>query len=517
MHMVMEDKSNQVITKQSSPDQLPDNVHTLREMVLTLLADVDDKNVRLMDLESQLAWFRQHTFGRRSEKYAVDHPVLFDLLGQDESPSEAPKALAKTEPSEGKSRRNGRKPLPAHLPREQIEHPVSEDELTCDQCGCRKERIGQEISEELDYVPASFIVREHIRPKYACKQCQSGVVIAEMPERPIDKGRAGTGLFSHVIVSKYADHLPLHRQEAIYKRHGLDIRRSTLCDWVAQSADLLWPLVKEMKRWILRSPKLHTDDTPVPVRNGPRKQIRKGYLWVYVDIGNNVVFDYTPSRNREGPVGFLGDYEGYIQADAYSGYDEVFAKGKATEVACWAHTRRKFYEAKDIAPAIAHEALVLIRDLYKIERRAKAEDLKGDALYRLRQDNSKQILETFEQRLKIWSQQVLPKSPMAQAIGYAQGQWDALIRYVDDPILAIDNNLAERLLRKVTLGRKNWLFAGSDQGGHRAAIHYSLISSCKLCGIDPFFYIKDVLDRISTHPASRIAELLPANWKPLQP
>jgi len=514
--MVMEDKSNQVINKQSSPDQLPDNVHTLREMVLTLLADVDDKNVRLMDLESQLAWFKRHTFGRRSEKYPVDHPVLFDLLGQDEAPSEAPEAPAKTEPSEGESRRNGRKPLPAHLPREQVEHPVCEEDLTCDQCGCRKERIGQEVSEELDYIPASFVVREHIRPKYACKQCQGGVVIAEMPDRPIDKGRAGTGLFSHVIVSKYADHLPLHRQESIYQRHGLDLRRSTLCDWVAQSADLLRPLVEEMKRRILQSPKLHTDDTPVPVRNGPRKQIRKGYLWVYVDIGNNVVFDYTPSRGREGPVGFLGDYEGYIQADAYSGYDEVFAKGKATEVACWAHTRRKFYEAKDTAPAIAHEALVLIRDLYKIERQAKAEDLKGDALYRVRQSESKPILDTFEQRLKIWSQQVLPKSPMAQAIGYAQGQWNALTRYVGDPILAIDNNLAERLLRKVTLGRKNWLFAGSDQGGHRAAIHYSLISSCKLCGIDPFFYIKDVLDRISTHPANRIAELLPANWKPLQ-
>jgi len=514
--MVMEDTSNQVITKQTSPDQLPDNVQTLREMVLTLLADVDDKNLRLLDMESQLAWFKRHTFGRRSERYPVDHPVLFDLLAQGESPVETPKAPAKSESSEGKSRRNGRKPLPAHLPREQIEHHVCEDDLTCDQCGGRKERIGQEVSEELDYIPASFIVREHIRPKYACKQCQSGVVIADLPDRPIDKGRAGTGLFSHVIVSKYADHLPLHRQESIYKRHGLDLHRSTLCDWVAQSADLLWPLVQQMKRHILQSPKLHTDDTPVPVRNGPRKQIRKGYLWVYVDIHNNVVFDYTPTRSREGPVGFLGEYSGYIQADAYPGYDELFAKGKATEVACWAHTRRKFYDAKDTAPAIAHEALVLIRDMYKIERKAKEEGLNGDALHCLRQTYSKPILETFEQRLKIWSQQVLPKSPMFQAIGYAMGQWDALIRYVDDPILAIDNNLAEQLLRKVTLGRKNWLFAGSDQGGHRAAIHYSLISSCKLCGIDPFFYIKDVLERISTHPASRIDELMPANWKSYQ-
>jgi transposase len=516
--MVKEDPTNRVITKQTSPNQLPDNVETLREMVLTLLSDVDDKSLRMLDLESQLAWFKRHTFGRRSEKYPIDHPVLFDLLTQqakqEDLPAEEKESDQADEPKP--SNRNGRKPLPAHLPREQVEHPVSEKQRSCAQCGQEKERIGQEVSEELDYVPSSFVVREHIRPKYACKHCQDGVVIAEMPDRPIDKGRAGTGLFSHIIVSKYGDHLPLHRQEAIYQRHGLDLRRSTLCDWVAQSADLLAPIVLEMKRQIQQSPKLHTDDTSVPVRNGPRKQIRKGYLWVYVDIHNHVAFDFTPNRSREGPVAFLEDYAGYIQADAYPGYDEVFAKGKATEVACWAHARRKFYDAKDTDPAVGHEALLLIGQLYKIERQAKDQGLDDVALHRLRQEQSKPILEVIEERLKVWGQSVLPKSPMAQAIGYAQNQWEALIRYAEDPILAIDNNLAERTIRKVTLGRKNWLFAGSDKGGERAAIHYSLISSCQLCGIDPFFYIKDVLDRINTHPASRIAELLPPNWKPLE-
>jgi len=473
--MVMEDTSRQVITAQSSATTLPEDVGTLRQMVLGLLADVDAKNVRLMDLQQPLAWFQRHTFGRRSEKYPADHPVLFDLLQplSSDGPVTAASSPAK-EPDQkaakqSSSRRNGRAPLPAHLPREQIEHSVAEAKLTCARCGRRKNRIGQEVTEELDYVPASFVVREHIRPKYACKHCQDGVVIAELPDRPIDKGRAGTGLFSHILVSKYADHLPLHRQEGIYRRHGLDLRRSTLCDWVAQSAALLEPIVLEMKRQVLTSPKLHTDDTSVPVRNGPRKQIRKGYLWVYVDIANNVVFDYTPTRRRAGPVNFLGDYKGFVQADAYAGYDVIFAQGKATEVGCWAHTRRKFYDAKDTAPAVAHEALLLIRELYKIERQAKDEHLEADALRRLRRDHSQPVLATIEKRLPVWSQSVLPKSPMAQAIGYAQGQWEALVRYADNPLLAIDNNLAERTLRTVTLGRKNWLFAGSDAGARRAA------------------------------------------------
>jgi transposase len=485
--------------------------------VLSLLADVDAKNLRLMDLQQQLAWFQRHTFGRRSEKYLADHPVLFDLLNPvaSETPAVEDSASSREsdKPTKTSSRCNGRAPLPAHLPRETIEHPVPEAQLTCGRCGQSKTRIGEEVSEELDYVPASFVVRRHIRPKYACKHCQDGVVIAELPDRPIDKGRAGTGLFSQILVSKYADHVPLHRQEGIYRRHGLELPRSTLCDWVAQSAALLEPLVVAMKRQILTGPKLHTDDTPVPVRNGPRQQIRQGYLWVYIDPKKNVVFDYTPTRQRAGPMDFLGDYDGFIQADAYAGYDAVFAQGKATEVGCWAHTRRKFYEAKDTAPAVAHESLLLIRDLYRIERQAKDEHLEGQALLRLRQEHSQPILATIAERLAIWSQSVLPKSPMAQAIGYAQGQWQALIRYAENPLLAIDNNLAERTLRMVALGRKNWLFAGSDAGARRAAILYSLIGSCKLCQIDPFYYLKDTLERVSHHPARRIGELLPRQWR----
>ena len=513
--MVMEDTSQHVITAQTSQTQLPQDVHTLRQMVQTLLQDVDQKAMRLQDLESQLAWFKRHTFGKRSEKYPVDHPTLFDMVAQgDLAVAEDPKP-SKPDKSTASSKRNGRQPLPAHLPREPIEYPLPEDQRVCGQCGQVKTQIGQEVTEELDYIPASFIVRQHIRPKYACKQCQDGVVIADLPDRPVDKGRAGTGLFSHVIVSKYGDHLPLHRQEEIYKRHGLDLRRSTLCDWVAQSADLLKPIALAMKREILQSPKLHTDDTSVPVRNGPRKQIRKGYLWVYVDMLNNVFFDYTRHRAAEGPQGIMSGYTGYIQADGYAGYDALYGPGKASEVACWAHTRRKFYDNKASQREVAHEALVLIGELYKIERQAKTQHLDADALYELRQCQSKPVLAKIDERRQVWAKSVLPQNPISKALVYLNNQWDALNRYTEDPILSIDNNLAERTIRRVTLGRKNWLFAGSDAGGDRAAIHYSLVASCKLCKIDPFHYIKDVLDRISSHPASRITELLPSNWKPM--
>ena len=235
---------------------------------------------------------------------------------------------------------------------------------------------------------------------------------------------------------------------------------------------------------------------------------------VAIDVNHHVVFDYTPNHCREGPVEFLGDYAGYLQADAYAGYDAVFEKGYATEVGCWAHARRKFYDAQETDPVRGHALLALIGRLYEIERQAKAEKRDADGIQALRQECSRPILEQIQQRLETFSIEVLPKSPMGQAIGYARGQWQALNRYVQNGILGIDNNLSERTLRMVVLGRKNWLFAGHDNGGRRAAVIYSLVANCKLCHVDPFVYLQDVLDRVSTHPANRITELLPANWHP---
>lgn len=507
---VTQPDGSRVIDARTPADQLPEDIHVLRRMVLQLLANVDN-------LQHELGWYKRHLFGRRSERLDPNQQMLFDLLGQAIEQREAASKAPVPKPASKCSQRNGRVALPKHLPRERIEYHPPEQALHCPVCGGRKEPMGEEVTEQLDYVPASFIVRQHVRVKYACKRCQEGVVIADLPARPIEKGRPGEGLLAHVLTSKYCDHLPLHRQEAIFQRHGVEIARSTLCDWVGECAMLLTPLVQEMHRQILQSPKIHTDDTPVPARNGSGKEIHKGFLWAYIDIANNVVFDYTAGHSREGPARWLGEYAGYLQADAYKGYDALFAKGHAIEVACWAHTRRKFFEAQDSDPARAAEMLVLIGDLYDVERRAKDEDLDRDQIKALRQQQSQPILAVIEQRLEQWVPQVLPKSPMGQAIGYARGQWQALNRYTQDGLLSIDNNLAERVLRTVAIGRKNWLFVGHDNGGHRAATIYSLVASCKLCQIDPFVYLRDILERINTHPASRIAELLPRNWKPAHP
>jgi transposase len=411
---------------------------------------------------------------------------------------------------------HGRNPLPKDLPREVIEIDPPDEEKTCPVCHKEKQRIGSEETEKLEYVPASFYVKKYVRYKYACKACESHISIGQLPPMAIDKGIPGEGLLAHIITSKYCDHNPLNRLEGILKRHGVDINVSTMCDWVGKSADLLAPLVKRMHEKILQSPKINTDDTSIPVKSKKRRgSTYKGYLWVYVDDKHNVVFDFTPTRSREGPLKFLGAYSGYVQADAYSGYDEFFRKSDATEVGCNSHARRKFDYSLDTDPVRAARMLVLWGRLYDIERKAKDENYSSAQLLEARQKEAKPILAEIKTVLDEYKNQVLPKSPIGKAITYSLNQWEALNRYVDDPMLEIDNNLSERTLRMVVIGRKNYMFAGSEAGAWRAAIIYSLVASCKLNEIDPFRYFRDVLARVSTHPADKIDELLPSEWKKL--
>ena len=514
------------ITADTPREQLPTDVATLQEMILQLLADVNAKVRSIFDLQQQLERLRRHMFGRRSEKFNPAQMALFDQLAQEltsqaaaAAPAETPVATT-TEPSataatpSRKTRgAHGRALLPEHLPHERIEYHPPQAQQQCSACGQAKQVIGEEVTQELDYVTASIVVRDHARIKYACRQCEAEVSIGEAPARPIDKGLPGPGLLAQVLTSKYADHLPLNRQEGVFARQGVDISRSTMCGWVRDSAALLNPIVIELKREVLNSKKIHTDDTTVPVQDESRTQTRRAYLWVYIGDQGDVVFDFTPTRSRDGPLKFLGKYEGYLQADAYKGYDEVFRACAVIEVACWAHARRYFYDARTSDAARAHQMLALIGRLYDVERQAKEQALDADGIRQLRQERSQPILDEIGRCLEQWSVQVLPKSPLGEAVTYARGQWQALTRYVADGDLDIDNNAAERALRMVAIGRKNWLFAGSDAGGERAAIIYSLVASCKLAGIDPFAYLRDVLDRISTHPASRIAELTPRGWK----
>ena len=495
---------------------LPTDPLTLQSLVLELLGTVQEKDRRIDQLSSQLELLKRHLFGRRSEKLDAGQMPLD--LGELSVPEVEEVATPEPEESrcEGVRRGHGRRRLPAHLPRQRFEHDVPESERTCRECRHSLVRIGEEVSEQLEYVPASFFVREHVRIKYACPDCEGSVVIGSAPAQPIDKGLPGPGLMAHVLTSKYSDHLPLNRLEGIFSRHGVELSRSTLCDWVAAGARLLEPVVEVMKKEVLASRKIHTDDTPVPVLDKGREVTRTGRLWVYVGDGDHeeVVFDYTPDRSRDGPQSFLSGYKGYQQADAYAFYNGIYAGQEVIDVGCLAHARRKFFDAMKSDGRRCPIALGFIRRLYEVERRAR--DLDAAARGVLRESESGPVLTQLKAWLDEQNPSVPPKSPLGVAIGYALSQWRALTRYLDDGILDIDNNAAERALRRVAVGRKNWLFAGSDEGGRRAAVIYSLVASCARLKINSYAYLRDVLERLPTHPPAALAALTPQAWKAAQ-
>ena len=492
---------------------LPTDPLTLQSLVLELLGSLQEKDRRIDQLSSQLELLKRHLFGRRSEKLDAGQMPLD--LGELSVPEVAEVATPEPEESrsEGVRRGHGRRRLPAHLPRQRFEYDVPESERTCRECRHSLVRIGEEVSEQLEYVPASFFVREHVRIKYACPDCEGSVMIGSAPAQPIDKGLPGAGLMAHVLTSKYCDHLPLNRLEGIFARHGVELSRSTLCDWVAAGARLLEPVVEVMKQEVLASRKIHTDDTPVPVLDKGREVTRTGRLWVYVGDADHegVVFDYTPDRSRDGPQSFLSGYKGYLQADAYAGYDGIYAGNEVIEVGCWAHARRKFFDAMKSDGRRCPIALGFIRRLYEVERRAR--DLDEAARCALRQNESAPVLAQLKAWLDKQSPSVAPKSPLGVAIGYTLSQWTALTRYLEEGFLDIDNNAAERALRRVAVGRKNWLFAGSDEGGRRGAVIYSLVASCARLKISPYDYLRDVLERLPTHSPDALAALTPQAWK----
>ena len=505
---------------QTAPE-LPDSVEQCHALIRGLAADNRKLSARVEQLLRRL-------FGTRSERLDPDQLTMFAEAWAAENA--APTPAEEEAPQEIKPRKkgHGRKPLPADLPRERVEHDVAPEEKVCACCGEEKQRIGETVTEQLEYVPASLYVIEHAQLKYACKACQEGVVVGGKPAQPIEKSLAGPGLLAHVITSKYCDHLPLHRQEGILKRHGVDLSRKTLCDWVIRSAFVLEPVVEAMTARVLQSKVIHTDDTPVQVQDPEKKRAtRKACLWPYVGDEDQpyTVFDYTPGRGREGPETFLRDYIGekgcprYIQCDAYAGYNGLFAKDRhVLEVACWAHARRKYDEAKTSDPVRAHRALLQIKEFYKIEAELREETAglpraEADALrHARRQEESLPLIEDFETWAKAAYAAVLPKSPMGAALNYSLENWSALLRYTEDPALNIDNNAAERAIRAIAVGRKNWLFLGSDDGGRAAAIHFSLIASAKRHGLDPFAYLRDLLRRIPTHPNRDIQSLFPDRW-----
>jgi transposase len=488
------------------------DLESARALIATLQAELRKAQRENAQLRHQLDVLCRRLFGKKSEK--VDPRQLqlaLEQLANEPGPVAEPIEMDSGEtPVRAHTRRHthGRQPLPADLPRQVLTIDIPESDKTCT-CGTRKVVIGTTDSEKLDYVPASFRILQTSRLKYACPACHEGVVEAPAPPQAVEKSLAAEGLLAHVVVSKYADHLPLHRLEGIFARHGVTLARSTLCDWVADVATALAPIGDELRRQITASRYLQTDDTPVTVLDANGHSF-KGRLWTYLDpLGGQVVFDATATHERAGPETFLAAFSGYLQADAYTGYDALYRSGRITEVACWAHSRRRFVEALDpdtnAAPVIA-----LIQQLYQVERaagEASPEERKA-----IRQRDSGPLLARLDILRHELTAQALPKSPLGEALRYLDRQWLALRRFLEDGDLIIDNNNAERQLRTVAVGRKNWLFAGSMAGAHRAALLYSLIQSCRLAGVPPFEYLRDVLLRVATHPQHGIQQLTPKGW-----
>jgi len=503
------------------PDNLPNDAAALQQMLLRTMAQLDATQEQLAVKEHELQrvrhWLEQllrHRYGQKRERVDENQLFLFavEIASLRQDPPREPKPAHDPRPAPAG---HGRQRLPKSLERRRVVFDLAAGERQCPECQNELRHIGEEVSERLEYVPASLHVIEEACQKYACtKGCT--VVTAAKPPAPVEKGMAGPGLLAHVAVSKYGDHLPLHRQESIFARQGVELSRKTMCDWMRQCAELVTPLFDLMKDRALSSKVVQTDDTPVPVLDPELPHTRKGRIWTYVGDSAHpyTVYDYTPNRSRAGPDEFLKEFRGYLQADAYSGYDEIYkdAERGVTEVACMAHARRKYFEAQSSDVMRSMVMLAYMHLLYDVEREAREGGLGAVQRHALRQARSVPILADIKAYLDRERPQVLPKSPIGQAIGYTLSNWDALVRYCQDGDLEIDNNGAERSLRGVAVGRRNWTFFGSDTGGHTAAVLTSLIATCKRHHIDPFAYLRDVFQRISAHPKNQLAELLPDKW-----
>lgn len=514
-------------------DTLPDDVATLQALLLAsdarlmqltntiaahdavvqdLREQVSSSALEIEHLKLLIAKLKRMQFGRKSEK--LDRQIEQLELKLEDLQADQAQADAAPQTSSKKTRTTReRKPLPAHLPRDEQIHAPGEE--ACPTCGAELRHLGDDIAEQLEFVPASFRVIRHIRPKLTCTCCDC-IVQVPAPSRPIERGIAGPGLLAHVLVSKFADHLPLYRQSVIYAREGVELDRGLLADWVGSCAALLRPLVEAIRRHVLAADKLHADDTPIPVLAPGNGKTKTARLWTYVrddrpsqsDTPPAVWFAYSPDRKGIHPQTHLTAFKGILQVDAFAGFNALFDSGDIKEAACWAHARRKFYDLHEARPsAVTTEALNRIGALYQIEAEIRGKP--PDERRHLRQQKSLPLIDDFEQWLRATLLKLSRKSDTTAAIMYALNLWPALKLYCDDGRIEIDNSAAERALRGVAIGRRNYLFAGADSGGERAAAMYSLIGTAKLNGIDPEAWLRHVLATIADHPVNRVDEFLP--------
>jgi transposase len=476
----------------------------------------EDLQVKYNLVVHEMEQLKKMIYGSRHERFipSASHPSQLTLDIQAEEVAAVKISSAQkieytriNKEAPAKKDHPGRHKFPEHLERrEKVILPEQNIE------GLKK--IGEEITEELEFEPGKFFVNKYVRPKYA-KPGNEGVIIAPMIERPLPKAIAGAGLLAQIVIDKYVDHLPLYRQMERFKREGLNIAYSTITDWVSGTVKLITPLYEALKKQILQSDYLHADESPVKVLDKDKKgETHRGYFWVYHNsIERMVLFDYRQGRGREGPAALLKEFKGHLQTDGYSVYDFFKEKEEVTVLHCMAHARRMFYEAQQNDRARAEHALQQIGLLYDIERKARKQSLGIEEVYQLRQAEALPVLQSLSRWMKQEYVNVLPKSPLGKALAYSIERWNELMIYTTDGKLNIDNNPVENSIRPVAIGRKNYLFAGSHEAAQRSAMLYSLLGTCKLNGVNPFVYLRNVLQRIATHPINKIEELLPQDWK----
>lgn len=495
-------------------DKLPDDPSVLKGLVSSLASEVKSQALLIEKLRHQLSGMRQHRFGARSE--ALDQLALTledqEIAASAQEP--APNDANTNQPDAPPKGRPKRKPLPGHLPRnEEVLSPGD----ACGECGGALKSLGDDVTEELEYVPGRFVVNRIVRPRMACTCCER-FHQAALPSRPIERGRPGPGLLAHILVNKYADHQPLYRQSQIFQREGIDLDRSTLADWVGKSTALLEPLADAVARHILKGQALFADDTPVKMLAPGSGKTRTARLWAYVrderpgagEAHPAAWYQFSPDRKGARPREHLANYAGFMHADGYAGFNDLYRTGKVTEVACRAHIRREFVDIhKSPGSAIAEEAIKRIAKLYGVEKEVRGRP--PDERVKARQRQSKPVFDDLETWLHTQLTRISGKSPLAGAIRYALTRMKKLRPWLDHGFLELDNNTAERSMRPIALGRKNYLFMGSERGGKSAAIAYTLIETAKLNGVDPQAWLTNVLSRIADHKITRIDELLP--WR----
>jgi transposase len=509
----------------SKDASLPADVATLqklllreRDIVASMAETISEQQRKLLQQEHRMAQLLRQMYGPRGERFNPDQLTLFDAAELTAIVQEtgAVEASAPARRTKG----HGRRPIPADIPRETITYELDAQERQCPECGEDRAEIGREKSEQLEYVPPQYKVLVHERVKYACRQCQEQVAVAAKPPQPVAKGLPGPGLLAQTVLAKYGDHAPLYRQEDVHARHGIILRRSTLCDWIAAAADLAEPLYQRMRELVLESRIIWTDDTTVKLLDPLLGRARTARFWAYLGDQRRpyTVYDFTDSRSRDGPQSFLRGFSGYLQADAYGGYDGIYAHRQVVEVACWAHARRKWHDARTSDPVRSHQALTLIQRLYDVEEDCRP--LEPERRCAVRHERSLPLLAEFRAWLDGSCADALPKSPIGQAAVYARNQWQALARYCEDGELSIDNNAGERAMKIPALGRKAWLFVASRAGGRRAAILFSLTASCKANQVEPWAYLRDLFSRLPALKSDSPDELdllLPDRWLQAHP